>query len=67
MCQMKRSIILAGSLTQVRGGLMIPVALLIALMLLTWAAAVVSVYVASDETSGKRPEEIQDQDYYDAA
>ncbi|MGH7230993.1 MAG: hypothetical protein ACREJU_06475 [Nitrospiraceae bacterium] len=47
---------------------MIPVALLIALMLLTWAAAVVSVYVEPDEHhTAKTADETQHQDYYDAA
>ena len=47
---------------------MIPVSLLIALTLLTWAAAVVAVYVAPDETNTpKTADDAQDQDYYDAA
>ncbi|MER3423207.1 MAG: hypothetical protein C4293_08225 [Nitrospiraceae bacterium] len=50
-----------------RGGLMIPVTLLIALMILTWAAAVVAVYIADDTSVGKSTGDTEDQDYYDAA
>lgn len=46
---------------------MLPIALLIALLILTWAAAVVSVYVESDDSSRPVDEQKQDQDYYDAA
>lgn len=46
---------------------MYPVVLLIALMFLTWAAAVVATYVGSDKTSSdKRAGEAEDS-YYDAA
>ena len=42
---------------------MLPIALLIALLILTWAAAVVSVYMESD-ASGRSPDETrQDEDY----
>jgi hypothetical protein len=45
---------------------MLPIALLIALLILTWGAAVVSVYMESDDSS--RPlDSSQDKDYYDAA
>ena len=46
---------------------MLPIALLIALMILTWAAAVVSVYMESDDSSRPPDGHIQDRDYYDAA
>lgn len=46
---------------------MIPVILLIALMILTWAAAVVAVYIADDTSGGKSTGDAEDQDYYDAA
>lgn len=46
---------------------MLPVALLIALMILTWAAAVVSVYVESDHSTLPSDSPAEDQDYYDAA
>ena len=46
---------------------MLPIALLIALLMLTWGAAVVSVYMESDD-SGRRADDMgQDKDYYDAA
>jgi hypothetical protein len=46
---------------------MLPVALLIALLILTWGAAVVSVYMESDDSSRPPDEANQDEDYYDAA
>jgi hypothetical protein len=46
---------------------MLPIALLIALLILTWSAAVVSVYMESDD-SGRTPDEAgQDEDYYNNA
>lgn len=46
---------------------MLPIALLIALLILTWGAAVVSVYMEHDESSGPADDTHQDKDYYDAA
>jgi hypothetical protein len=46
---------------------MLPIALLIALMVLTWAAAVVSVYMEPDDSGRSSDGHTQDQDYYDAA
>jgi hypothetical protein len=46
---------------------MLPIALLIALMILTWGAAVVSVYMESDDSDRPPDSMNQDQDYYDAA
>ena len=46
---------------------MLPVALLIALMVMTWAAAVVSVYVESDHPTSPSDRHAEEQDYSDAA
>jgi hypothetical protein len=46
---------------------MLPIALLIALLILTWGAAVVSVYMEADDP-GRQPDDAgQDENYYDAA
>jgi hypothetical protein len=44
---------------------MLPIALLFALLILTWSAAVVSVYMESDDSS--RTPDGQDEDYYSDA
>jgi Tfp pilus assembly protein PilW len=46
---------------------MLPIALLIALLILTWAAAVVSVYIEPDDSDRPSDDTSQDEDYYDAA
>jgi hypothetical protein len=46
---------------------MLPIALLIALLILTWGAAVVSVYMESDDSGRPADDMGQDKDYYDAA
>jgi hypothetical protein len=46
---------------------MLPIALLIALLILTLGAAVVSVYMESDDSGRPSDSTSQDKDYYDAA
>jgi len=46
---------------------MLPIALLIALLILTWGAAVVSVYMESDDSGRPSEDTSRDKDYYDAA
>ncbi len=47
---------------------MLPLALLISLMLLTWAAAIVATYTEVGRPSSGSPDtEAEDQDYYEAA
>jgi hypothetical protein len=46
---------------------MLPIALLIALLILTWGAAAVSVYMESDDSGRPSDDTSPEKDYYDAA
>jgi len=46
---------------------MLPISLLIALTILTWGAAIYSVYAQPEDTSGHGGSGSHDQDYSDAA